>query len=104
MKPRTADPRRYTMSIGTFTDQSTDIFVGGVYTDCTYSGSFNFDFDESLEFPFVSQLMVAGSCSGNSNSITGGTGKYACASGSEIFIDGEEGIFASELVICNTCA
>jgi hypothetical protein len=90
--------------IGTYTDSTTEIFVGGEFADCTFAGSFNFDFDSSLQYPFVSQVMVSGSCLGASNSITGGTGKYACASGSEIFIDVEADYFASDLVICNTCA
>jgi hypothetical protein len=90
--------------IGTYTDATTDILVGGEFVDCTFAGSFNFDFDASLEFPFVSQVVVAGTCLGASNSIAGGTGKYACASGSEIFIDGGEDYFASNLSICNTCA
>jgi hypothetical protein len=41
---------------------------------------------------------------GVSNAITGGTGKYACASGEEIFLDGGVDYFASDLTICNTCA
>jgi hypothetical protein len=90
--------------IGTYTDATTEVFVGGEFSDCTFAGSFNFDFDSSLDFPFVSQVMVSGSCLGASNSIVGGTGKYACAAGSEIFIDGGDDFFASDLVICNTCA
>jgi hypothetical protein len=90
--------------IGTYTDQTTEIFVGGQFADCTFTGSFNFDFDASLEYPFVSQVMVSGSCLGDANAITGGTGKYACASGSEIFLDGGADYFASDLMICNTCA
>jgi hypothetical protein len=90
--------------IGTYTDQTTQISVEGEDVDCTFSGSFNFDFDDSLVNPFASQLMVSGTCQGAYNAITGGTGKYACASGTEIFIDVEADYFASELVICNTCA
>jgi hypothetical protein len=90
--------------IGTYTDSTTEAFVGGQFADCTFAGSFNFDFDASLEFPFVSQVMVSGSCLGATNSIVGGTGKYACASGSEIYIDGGADYFASDLMICNTCA
>jgi hypothetical protein len=90
--------------IGTYTDSTTQIFVGGAYVDCTFAGSFNFDFDASLEYPFVSSVMVSGTCQGASNAITGGTGKYSCASGSEIFIDPDADYFASDLVICNTCA
>jgi hypothetical protein len=91
--------------LGTYTDQTTDIFVGGDFADCTFTGSFNFDFDENLEFPFVSQVMVAGTCFGASNAITGGTGQYACASGYESFFEGgEEDFFTSDLIICNTCA
>jgi hypothetical protein len=91
-------------AIGTYTDQTTNIFIGGEFVDCTFTGSFNFDFDETLDFPFVSQIMVAGTCLGASNAITGGTGSAACASGFETFIDGGEDFFASELTICNTCA
>jgi hypothetical protein len=91
-------------TIGTYTDQTTDILLGGAFADCTFTGSFNLGFNESLDFPFVSQVMVSGTCFGASNSITGGTGQYACASGSEIFIDGGEDYFASDLSICNTCA
>jgi hypothetical protein len=90
--------------IGTYTDSDTEIFVNGEFEDCTFTGSFNFDFDDSLDFPFVSQVSVAGTCLGNTNSITGGTGRYACASGFETFVDGGEDFFASELTICNTCA
>jgi hypothetical protein len=90
--------------IGSYTDQTTDTFVEGEFVDCTFTGSFNLDFDEDLEFPFVSQVMVAGTCFGYTNAITGGTGQYACASGYETFIDAGEDYFASELVICNTCA
>jgi hypothetical protein len=90
--------------LGTYTDQTTDIFVGGEFEDCTFTGSFNFDFDENLEFPFVSQAMTAGSCFGASNAITGGTGALACASGTETFLEGGEDFFASMLTICNTCA
>jgi hypothetical protein len=90
--------------IGTYTDQTTDILLGGQFVDCVSAGSFNFDFDASLEYPFVSQLLIAGTCLGASNSITGGTGRYACASGSESFIDGGEDYFASDLSICHTCA
>jgi hypothetical protein len=90
--------------IGTYTDQTTDILLGGQFADCVSTGSFNFDFDASLEYPFVSQVMIAGTCFGFSNSITGGTGRYACASGSENFIDGGEDYFASDLSICRTCA
>jgi hypothetical protein len=90
--------------IGTYTDSTTQIFVGGAYVDCTFAGSFNFDFDASLEYPFVSQVTVSGTCLGASNSITGGTGQYSCASGSEIFLDPDADYFASDLVICNTCA
>jgi hypothetical protein len=61
--------------IGTYTDQTTDIFVGGVFADCISTGSFNFDFDSSLEYPFTSQVMIAGTCMGASNTITGGTGQ-----------------------------
>jgi hypothetical protein len=91
-------------AIGTYTDQTTNIFVGGEFVDCTFTGSFNFDFDENLDLPFVSQVLIAGTCLGASNAITGGTGQYACASGFETFIDGGEGFIASELTICNTCA
>jgi hypothetical protein len=90
--------------IGTYTGHNTNIFVGDEIADCTFTASFNFDFDASLEFPFVSQVMIAGTCSGATNSITGGTGKYACASGSEFFIDTGEFAFGSDLFICNTCA
>jgi hypothetical protein len=90
--------------IGNFTDQTTQIFVGDAIVDCIFTGSFNFDFDESLENSFVSQVMVSGTCQGTSNAITGGTGKYACATGSEIFIDADADYFASDLQICNTCA
>jgi hypothetical protein len=90
--------------IGSYTDQTTQIFVGGEAVDCVFTGSFNFDFDENLDFPFVSQVTVAGTCLGASNAITGGTGKYSGAAGSEVFIDVGADYFASELVICNTCA
>jgi hypothetical protein len=90
--------------IGTYTDQVTFAFVGDEFVDCTFTGTFNFDFDESLEYPFVSQVMLAGSCLGARNAITGGTGKYACASGTEVFVDAGDNDFASELYICNTCA
>jgi hypothetical protein len=90
--------------IGTYTDQTTNIFVGGEFVDCTFTGSFNFDFDENLFLPFVSQVLIAGTCDGAFNAITGGTGQYACASGFETFLDGGEDFFASELTICNTCA
>jgi hypothetical protein len=91
-------------AIGTLTETTTDIFLGGEFVDCTLTGSFNFDFDENLDLPFVSQVLIAGTCLGASNAITGGTGQYACASGFETFIDGGEGFIASELTICNTCA
>jgi hypothetical protein len=90
--------------IGTYVDQTTEIFVGGAYVDSTFAGNFNFDFDASLQYPFASQVMVSGTFEGASNAITGGTGKYACAAGTEVFIDVDADYFASELVICNTCA
>jgi hypothetical protein len=89
--------------VGTFTKSSTDIFVGGEFADCTNTASYNLGFDDSLEYPFVSQIMVSGTCFGTSNAITGGTGKYACAAGYGALIDGLD-FFASELTICNTCA
>jgi hypothetical protein len=90
--------------IGTYTKSSTDIFVGGEFADCTITGSYNLGFDDSLEYPFVSQIMLSGTCLGTTNAITGGTGKYACAAGSGNLIDGGEDFFAAELTICNTCA
>jgi hypothetical protein len=89
--------------IGTFTDQTTNIFVGDEFIDCTFTGSFNFDFDENLEYPFVSQVMITGTCFGAANAITGGTGKYACGAGYETFFFDEE-YLVSELTVCNTCA
>jgi hypothetical protein len=92
--------------IGTYTGSATDIFVGGGHAGCAVSGTYNFDFDESLEFPFASQIVSTGSCRGDSNAITGGTGKYACASGYETFLEngGGDGFSASELTICGVCA
>jgi hypothetical protein len=89
--------------IGTYVDSSTDAFVGGEFVDCTFAGSFNFGFDSSLDFPFTSQVLVAGTCLGDSNAITGGTGKYSCAAGSETFLEDTEDVFTSDLKICNTC-
>ncbi len=79
------------------------MLFGVVFADCTNTASYNLDFDDSLEYPFVSQIMVSGTCFGTSNAITGGTGKYACAAGVVNFIDGLD-FFAEELTICNTCA
>jgi hypothetical protein len=89
--------------IGTYTESATDIFVEEKFFDCIFSGTYNFDFDESLEFPFVSQIAVTGSCEGYSNAISGGTGKYACASGYDTHFDGGDD-FASEITICGVCA
>jgi hypothetical protein len=91
--------------LGTYTESATIIFVGGEGVDCTFTGSFNLDVDASLEYPFVSQVMVAGTCLGLTSAITGGTGKYACASGelTFIFVNGEDSGVA-DLTICNTCA
>jgi hypothetical protein len=90
--------------VGTYTDQTTTILLGGEFSDCFFTGSYNLDFDESLEFPFQSQIMVGGTCFGTNNWISGGTGQFACATGEEFFVDGGEDFFASELTICNTCA
>jgi hypothetical protein len=89
--------------IGTYTKASTDIFVDGEFADCTHTESFNLGFDDSLEYPFTNQIMLAGTCFGANNAITGGTGEYACAAGSGAFIAGLD-FFAVELTICNTCA
>jgi hypothetical protein len=90
--------------IGTYENSSVTVRLEDVVKDCVFSGAFNLGFDESEDFPFTSQIMVSGTCLGTFNSITGGTGEYACASGTELFIDsGDEDIFATQLTICNTC-
>jgi hypothetical protein len=90
--------------IGTFTSAQTGIFVGlfGAPRECVISGSYNLGVDESLEFPFEDQIMVAATCRGATNAITGGTGEYACASGYEELVFGEED-FVTDFTICNTC-
>jgi len=90
--------------IGSYVDQNTNVFFDGFQEDCVFTGSYNFDFDDSLDFPFASQLSIAATCLGTTNSITGGTGSYACATGYETFIEGDDEFFVSELTICNTCA
>jgi hypothetical protein len=89
--------------LGTFTSSETNIFSGNEFLDCVISSAYNLGFDESLEFPFEDQIMMAATCDGAANAITGGTGQYACAAGSEMFVDGGEDIFAGVLTICNTC-
>jgi hypothetical protein len=75
---------------GHYADASTHLEV----TDCKFNGSFNFDYDETLKFSFASQIRMQG----NSNSSTGGTGAYECASGTA----GE--YFTSMFSVCDVCA
>jgi hypothetical protein len=91
--------------IGTYTSAQTEIFSPfGLFVDCVISASYNFGFDESLEFPFEDQIMIAATCKGPSNAITGGTGQYACASGYDTITDIEEAdLFVTVLTVCNTC-
>jgi hypothetical protein len=90
--------------VGYYADASTSIISGGETVDCTFSGAYSFDYDESLENPFVSQIMTQGSCLGNRNSITGGTGAYACASGSAELVGDDEEYLSFKLEVCNICA
>jgi hypothetical protein len=49
--------------------------------------------------------MFSGTCRGLSNAVAGGTGSYACASGTSYeSVDITTGGADYELTICNTCA
>jgi hypothetical protein len=90
--------------IGTFTNSATFINAGGEFVDCVISGAYNLGLDASLEFPFEDQIMIAATCKGTINAISGGTGEYACASGYELGdISSEEDFYTAVITICNTC-
>lgn len=72
--------------------------------DCVGTGAFNFDFNPDTD-SFDSQLFVAVSCSGEVNSIIGGTGSYAFVKdGYEVITEGSSGATLSELYFTSeTC-
>jgi hypothetical protein len=55
-------------------------------TDCDYHGMVGFDWDGEM---YPSQLFLQGTCSGESDAITGGTGKYECATGTMTYDEPE---------------
>mmetsp|Transcript_16677 Transcript_16677/g.23181 ORF Transcript_16677/g.23181 Transcript_16677/m.23181 type:complete len:118 (+) Transcript_16677:3-356(+) len=67
-------------------------------------GSCIFSFDMNDAGLFESQISISTSDQGNSNLVTGGTGRYACASGQEEFDFSDDKILITKLTICNICA
>jgi len=63
--------------VGYYEDESTLL---PAQSDCIFSGAVSFDYNDEQE-SFESQITVSGSCSASLNSVTGGSGAYACSSG-----------------------
>jgi len=69
---------------GTYSDAST---LTHEEDECVTNGLFSFDYDDGLQ-KFHSSITVASSCATEKSAITGGTGRYACATGYQSFYDG----------------
>ena len=67
---------------GMFLDATT--LIGAGNGDCIFEGSFLFG-EANAEGVYENQLAVAGTCLGTANTIIGGTGDFACATGYEYF-------------------
>lgn len=87
--------------IGSFVDATTDL--GDDLDRCVFNGAFNFGELNDQGF-YNNQLTLTGTCTGESNIITGGSGDFACASGYEYFTDdGPPGYLAFTAFYCSGC-
>ncbi|GKY95994.1 hypothetical protein MPSEU_000559900 [Mayamaea pseudoterrestris] len=79
---------------GFYSDEATNLDSG----DCVGGGVFSF----GPTISYLDQITFSFSCYGASNSITGGNGRFGCASGYEIFNADEVDRISSTLYLCGT--
>ena len=90
-------------AIGLFNDGAT--MLNELHLDkCVFTGSFSFGAPSNQTGLYLDQIFLSGTCRGNSNVITGGTGVFACASGYETFTDPPSSdLLAFTATYCSGC-
>ena len=83
-------------SVGSYKD--TAIYTGD--GDCQFTASYNLDASNDT---YASQIMLQGTCNGESNAVVGGTGNFSGASGYDVFPDNNSTIVRTvDLTICSS--
>lgn len=86
-------------AVGTFTEESSETHE----KECISKGAFAFEYDMESQ-SYDSGINVASTCMSSYSSVTGGTGKFACATGYQEFAEytDQSKFIKTNLFLCDT--